>query len=100
MVTPDGRNVVFQATRRGITYLDAFMEDMHVWTIDAAGNNRRELGAAVDNRQGEPCWDPKGQFIYFTVQERGTANLCRIPVSGGSLETVIAGRGLVGSWSV
>jgi dipeptidyl aminopeptidase/acylaminoacyl peptidase len=98
--SPDGRQIAFQATRRGITYLDAFMEDMHVWTMDAAGGNPRELGAGIDNRQGEPRWDADGRFLYFTVQERGSTKLYRLPAAGRTAEAMAGDAGVVGSWSL
>jgi dipeptidyl aminopeptidase/acylaminoacyl peptidase len=98
--SPDGNRIVFQATRRGVTYLDAVMEDMHLWMMDASGNHAHELTAAIDNRQGEPFWNPEGTFVYFTVQEKGSVHLYRIPASGGIPELAAGGLETVGSWSV
>ncbi len=98
--SPDGRTIVLQFTRRGITYLDTFMEDTHVWTMDASGGNRREVGVVIDNRQGEPRWDADGKSVYFTVQEHGNVKLYRLPISGGKPEVVVGSRGIVGSWSL
>ena len=98
--SPDGRTILFQATRRGNTYLDAVMEDLHTWTMDASGANPREVGAVIDNRQGAPVWDPEGAWIYFTVQERGSVHLYRLPAAGGQPESVVDGVGEVDSWSV
>jgi dipeptidyl aminopeptidase/acylaminoacyl peptidase len=79
------------------------MEDTHVWMMDADGSHRRELGAKIDNRQGDPRWSPEGDALYFTVQERGSVHLVRLPVSdsgsAGQPETVVNELGTVGGWS-
>jgi dipeptidyl aminopeptidase/acylaminoacyl peptidase len=75
------------------------MEDTHVWVVDAAGTNRREIGAVIDNRQYEAGWAPDGKSVYFTVQNQGNNLLYRMPVSGGKPEVVVNERGGVGSWS-
>src|SRR5262249_34147343 len=77
------------------------MEDTHIWTMNADGSNRREIGLVIDNRQGTPQWSADGTALYFTVQDHGTSKLYRLPVSGGKPE-VIAGdeSASVGSWSV
>lgn len=98
--SPDGRTIAYTATKRGLTDLETTMEDTHVWLIDAGGTNRRELGAAIDNRQGDPEWSGDGRGVFFTVQERGDVRLYRMPVGGGAPEAVIKDRGSVGSWSV
>src|SRR5262249_28823585 len=67
--------------------------------IDAAGRNRRDLGADIDNRQGAPLWSPDGRSVLFTGQERGNNKLYRLPVSGGNPEVVVNERGSVGSFS-
>ncbi|MDP2997027.1 MAG: S9 family peptidase [Bryobacterales bacterium] len=98
--SPDGRRILFQATRRGLTDLETTMEDTHVWVMDRDGANRREIGAAIDNRQGEPLWSPDGSAAWFTVQERGNVRLYRLPVAGGAPEVVAGDRGAVGSFSL
>lgn len=97
--SPDGKAIVYQATRRGLTDLETTMEDTHVWLIGADGKNRVELGAAIDNRQGEPGWSTDGRSILFTVQERGNVRLYRMPATGGKPAPVVEERGRVGSWS-
>jgi dipeptidyl aminopeptidase/acylaminoacyl peptidase len=98
--SPDGKTIVYLATRRGLTDLETTMEDTHVWTIDAGGSNRREIGAVIDNRQGEPLWSRDGRSVYFTAQERGSVHLYRLPAAGGAPERITSGRGTVGSWSL
>lgn len=98
--SPDGKTLVYQATRRGLTDLETTMEDTHIWLINADGTNRRELGAALDNRQGPAHWAPDGSAIYATVQERGQVHLYRLPVSGGPPESIVDDRGSVGAIAI
>ncbi len=98
--SPDGTHVIYQGTRRGLTDLETTMEDTHVWIMDADGGNRRELGAAIDNRQGSPLWSPDGKSVLFTVQERGNNRLYRLPLSGGTPEVVVGDKGSVGGFSI
>lgn len=98
--SPDGKRVLFLGTRRGLTDLETTMEDNHVWTIDADGSNRRELGAALDNRQAEASFSPDGAFVYFTAQERGNVRLYRVAAAGGRPEPVVAEPGRVSGYSL
>jgi dipeptidyl aminopeptidase/acylaminoacyl peptidase len=98
--SPDGKHITFRGTRRGLTDRETTMEDTHVWVMNADGSNRREVGAGIDNRQGAPGWASDSSAVYFTVQERGSNHLVRLPVAGGSPEYVLKDAGFVGSWSV
>ena len=93
--SPDGKTIAFLGTRRGLTDLETTMEDDHVYVMNADGSARRELGAAVDNRQGPPQFSPDGRYVYFTVQERGDTRLVRMPLPGGAPEVVVGDRGRV-----
>jgi dipeptidyl aminopeptidase/acylaminoacyl peptidase len=103
--SPDGKTIAYQGTRRGLTDLETTMEDTHVWTIGADGSNRREIGRGIDNRQGAPEWSADGRAVLFTVQERGSAHLYRLPIAcgGGSqpcqAEKIGGETGTVGSFS-
>ncbi|MBZ5524823.1 MAG: S9 family peptidase [Acidobacteriia bacterium] len=100
--SPDGTRIIYLGTRRGLTDLETTMEDTHVWIMDADGRNRRELGAVIDNRQGAPIWSPDGKSVLFTVQERGSNRLYRLPLNdaGGAPEVVAGDRGSVGAYSI
>ncbi len=98
--SPDGKRIVFQGTRRGLTDLETTMEDTHLWVMNADGSGRRELGAAVDNRQGGPAWSPDGAAVYATVQERANVRLYRFPVEGGAPQAVFSETGVVGAFSL
>ena len=108
--SPDGKTIAYLGTRRGLTSSETTMEDTHVWLASADGKTRRELGAGIDNRQGSPRWSSDGSGVYFTVQERGSNRLYRVPAAGGAAERVAGGEGpgprslgeggSVRSWSV
>jgi dipeptidyl aminopeptidase/acylaminoacyl peptidase len=98
--SPDGGSIVYRGTRRGLTDRETTMEDTHVWVMNADGSNRREIGSLIDNRQGVPQWAPDGSAVYFTVQERGSNHLVRLPIAGGQPETIVSDAGGVGGWSV
>jgi dipeptidyl aminopeptidase/acylaminoacyl peptidase len=98
--SPDGKHIVYRGTKRGLTDRETTMEDTHVWMMNADGSERREIGAVVDNRQGAPKWAPDGSAVYFTVQERGSNHLVRLPVSGGAPEYVVKDIGSVGAFSL
>jgi dipeptidyl aminopeptidase/acylaminoacyl peptidase len=98
--SPDGKMIVYRGTRRGLTDRETTMEDTHVWVMNADGTNRREIGGVIDNRQGAPQWAPDNSAVYFTVQERGSFHLVRLPVAGGQPEYVVKDVGAVGGISV
>lgn len=98
--SPDGKFIVYRGTRRGLTDRETTMEDTHVWVMNADGSNRQEIGNVIDNRQGAPQWASDGKSIFFTVQERGSNHLVRLPVSGGQPEYIVKDPGFFGSWSI
>ena len=98
--SPDGRYIAYSGTRRGLTDRETTMEDTHVWVMNADGSNRREIGAALDNRQGPPQWAADGSAVYSTIQERGSEYLVRLPVGSGKPEYVVKDIGYIGGWSV
>jgi dipeptidyl aminopeptidase/acylaminoacyl peptidase len=97
--SPDGKTIAYLATKRGLTDLETTMEDTHIWLVDANGKNRREVGGAIDDRQGEPGWSGDGRSLLFTVQRRGSVHLYRMPAAGGKALPVIEETGNVGAWS-
>ena len=100
--SPDGKRIVYAGTKRGLTDRETTMEDTHVWLMDADGSRRHEAGAVIDNRQGQPEWSPDGA-VYFTVQEKGSVHLVRLPISAsgiaGAPQNVVGDVGSVGAWS-
>ena len=98
--SPDGKHIACRGTRRGLTDRETTMEDTHVWVMNPDGSNRREIGSVIDDRQGAPEWAADGSAIYFTVQERGSNHLSRLPVNGGAPQQLVGETGAVGAFSV
>jgi len=65
--SPDGRTIAYLG-RRVADFVQTTMEDTHVWIMNADGSNRRELGAAIDNRQRAPRWARDGSAIYSSFR--------------------------------
>ncbi len=97
--SPDGRRILYQGTKRGLTDLETTMEDNHLWIVNADGTGRREITGDVDNRQGRHSWAGGGDTVYFTVQERGSVRLYRKTIDGKA-EAVIRETGTVAAYSV
>ena len=76
--SPDGNRVAMILSKDGWT-------DLYV--SDADGSNLKRL---TRSRQDEssPCWSPDGQWICFAAKERERRALCKIPASGGALQTI------------
>jgi dipeptidyl aminopeptidase/acylaminoacyl peptidase len=98
--SPDGKHIAYRGTKRGLTDRETTMEDTHVWLMNADGSDRHEIGAVLDDRQGAPEWAPDSSAVYFTVQERGSNYLVRLPISGGSPTYIVKESGGVGGFSV
>ncbi|MGB6670129.1 MAG: hypothetical protein WBE73_17410, partial [Candidatus Acidiferrum sp.] len=98
--SPDGKHIAYRGTKRGLTDRETTMEDTHVWIMNADGSDRHEIGGVIDDRQSAPKWAADGGAVYFTVQERGSNQLVRLPIGGGAPEYIVKDTGGVGGFSV
>jgi dipeptidyl aminopeptidase/acylaminoacyl peptidase len=98
--SPDGSSIAFIGTKRGLTDLETDMEDTHVWIMKSDGSNKKEIGAAINNRQDLPTWSADSRFVYCKVPERGSAKLFRIDINSGKTDTVINEPGQLEYFSV
>ncbi len=79
--SPDGKWIAYTATKRDLTTIDSVAEDTHVWVIDAAGSNRRELATQQDRRARSPRWSRDGRTVFFLAGNRGLIRIHSIGVS-------------------
>lgn len=73
---------------------------LHVAISPASGGPAKVLTQSFDRMSRWPRFSPDGQYIYFTADDDGTVNLCRIPVGGGEITRPISGRVVVWSYSI
>ena len=87
--SPDGTRLAYSGLERPITSSETNMEDTHVWTLDVATGARREVGAAIDNRQGRPQWSrrrPVALLHRSVARQRRACIVCRL--AGGTAERI------------
>lgn len=77
VVSPDGRYVVFESARTGVT---------EIWRADRDGSNPTQLTNGGGNIA--PSFDPAGRNIYYTVRRDGVDRIWRIPADGGKEDQV------------
>ncbi len=98
--SPDGKMIAYLGTKRTLTSSETTMEDTHVWVANADGTNRRDIGTAIDNRQGAPRWSADGKSLYSVVRAHGLALLYRFPLAAGGRPVAVTSTGTVGTWSL
>ncbi|HEY7353792.1 MAG TPA: S9 family peptidase [Terriglobales bacterium] len=95
--SPDGKWIAY------VTKLDPKLFQygtLHVAISPASGGPAKVLTKSFDRMSRRPKFSPDGQYIYFTADDDGTENLCRIPVAGGEITRPISGRVVVGEYSI
>lgn len=98
--SPDGASIAFLATTRPLTSSETTMEDTHVYAMKADGSDRRDIGAAIDNRQRAFEWMPDGRSLLASVHRQGNVSLFRLPIRGGRPKLIVGEPGVVSSWSI
>lgn len=95
--SPDGKWIAY------VTELDPhlfYYSTQHLALIPAAGGESKVLTLAFDRSVRRPRFSADGKFIYFSADDDGTHNLCRIPAAGGEITRPIGGRLTVGSFAL
>ena len=87
---PDGRTIAFDSTGNGV--------GADIWTVPANGGKAVQL----TNDPAEdivPCFDPTGEWIYFSSGRAGDLQIFKIPSRGGEAIQVTKGGGFTSQFS-
>ena len=95
--SPDGKWIAY------VTELDPhlfYYNTRHLAVIPASGGQPNVLTRSFDRSIRRLRFSNDSKYIYFTAEDDGTQNLCRIPVGGGVITRPIGGRLAVGTYSL
>lgn len=73
VVTADGRYVVFNSNRSGLS---------SIWRADADGGNLRQLTRETED--AAPSVSPDGRWVVYQAAAEGTVRLWKVPLDGGT----------------
>ena len=94
--SPDGRYIAYRASLRFNYESDEY--DIYVAPVD--GGEHLNLTMNVHQNLYGPAWAPDGSSLYFVLEERGSYNISRVPVTGGPMARVTQGRHSIWSFDV
>src|SRR6266699_3428551 len=95
--SPDGKWIAY------VTELDLhlfYYNTRHLAVIPASGGQPNVLTRSFDRSIRRLRFSNDSKYIYFTAEDDGTQNLCRIPVGGGEITRPVGGRLAVGTYSL
>lgn len=72
-VSADGRSIAFAS--------DRLTGNAHVWRMDIAGGNLKQLTSGV--RDSLPDFSPDGKWIIYNQISADFPTLCKVPIDGG-----------------
>lgn len=95
--SPDGKWITY------LTKLDPKLFQygtLNVAISPASGGPPKVLTQSFDRMSRRPRFSPDGRYIYFTADDDGKVNLCRIPMAGGEITRPLSGRVVVWQYSI
>jgi dipeptidyl aminopeptidase/acylaminoacyl peptidase len=95
--SPDGKWIAY------VTELDPhlfYYSTQHLAVIPATGGEPKILTLSFDRTIRRPKFSADGKSIYFTAEDDGTVNLCKIPAGGGEIARPIGGRLTVSAFDI
>jgi dipeptidyl aminopeptidase/acylaminoacyl peptidase len=82
--SPDGEQIAFVVRR---TDLEADKGRTSIWLMDIDGGNARQF-TSDSAAHFQPRWSADGRFLYFISSRSGSAQLWRLPITGGEASQV------------
>jgi dipeptidyl aminopeptidase/acylaminoacyl peptidase len=79
LVSPDGRKIAY----RGYAEVSDSYHATELYVMNADGSGAHKLTGSLDRDVADVSWAPDGTGLYFTVQDRGTANVSFVGLTGG-----------------
>ena len=87
--TPDGASIVYSV---GGEPKDIWYATNNVAVVRADGGAPRILTSGVDRNLTELRLSADGSAVLFLLEDRGHSHLARVPLTGGTLERIVAGE--------
>lgn len=78
VVSPDGRLIAF----RGDSAVRASYHASELYVMNSDGSGVRKISGDLDRDVSGIFWSSDGRGVYFTIGDRGTANVYLAPVNG------------------
>jgi dipeptidyl aminopeptidase/acylaminoacyl peptidase len=100
VVSPDGRWIAYDATKRERTTIDSVAEDAHIWVVPYSGGAARELNASLDRRSTSAAWSPDSRSVIYVASDRGKSLIYRTPLEGGPGQAIVDRQAAAGPFSV
>lgn len=91
LYSPDGRYIAFRAQQRPGYESDRW----RLVVLDRSNARTTVLTEGLDRPVQSLAWSTDSKRLFFTVEDRGHANLLLIPVSGGASRVLISGSGTI-----
>ena len=95
--SPDGRQIAY--IRAGPLKL-IYYAVQRLAVIPSAGGEPRLLATSLDRSIWHPHWSADGSAVLFTVEDDRTEWLGSVRLSDGKLERLVAGRQVVGAFTL
>ncbi|MEH2318837.1 S9 family peptidase [Nostoc sp.] len=87
--SPDGKSIAY--LQGGSPKLIEYAV-YHLAVIPALGGTPRLLTSSLDRNVVKPHFTKDGKSILFLIEDDGNVHLAKIPVAGGKIERLLAGR--------
>jgi dipeptidyl aminopeptidase/acylaminoacyl peptidase len=98
--SPDGSLLAFEGRERPGRSKESDAELIKIYTMAVDGGEPVNLTRSLDRWANGFQWDPRGDRVFFTVQNEGRVELRSAAAGSNSAASAISERGQVGDFSV